>query len=223
MSFYHTILQEALDVFHTHGVEDITETKLIRKLNVSEATFHEFFESKDDLLQQAIAHYLASEISQHEKLTSAALNAVEELFGLLNYGVQQLRQVSANYFPELIRTQPAAWQLYLQHSESHTLPLVAKILNRGINEGLFLKGLDTALVTRLILGQINVLFDQTLFPAGEYPVSTVYRSVYMFLIRGICTQKGIQLSEKIVSLPEQQAASAATSDSASVEVEAAEE
>ncbi|RYF81401.1 MAG: TetR/AcrR family transcriptional regulator [Chitinophagaceae bacterium] len=199
MSFYNTILQEAIEIFHTNGVDALSEKALIRKLNVSEATFHEFFENKEDLLLQAISYSLEEEREEHTDIRNASLNPVEEIMGMLNYGIKQLKEISPLFFPELIKSYPAAWDLYMEQSHNYTVPQLADILERGIEEGYFCNDINVDIVTRLILGQVNVMLDQTLFPADQFRMSEIYKAVYLHLIRGICTREGVEITEKFFS------------------------
>ncbi len=200
MSFYNTILQEAIDIFHTNGVESLSEQALIKKLNVSNATFYEFFEDKEDLLTQAITASLDEERELHRDILNASLNAVEEVMGLLAQGVQQLKQISPLYFQDLVAHYPAAWELYLHHSRTYTVPLLTEIIERGIKEDLFCNNLNPDIITRIILGQVNVLLDQALFPAAGYQISEVYKTIYLHLVRGICTAQGVKITEKFFAV-----------------------
>ena len=53
MSLKTTILREAMDLFEKEGIDKFSEADLRKKLDISEATFINFFSNREDLLLQS--------------------------------------------------------------------------------------------------------------------------------------------------------------------------
>jgi AcrR family transcriptional regulator len=196
MTFHHTLLQEAMTIFQRQGIQTLTDQQLIRQLDVSQATFKELFNSRDNLLLQAIRYNLENDKVHQLTISDASLNAVEEVIGLLQHGFRQLQHINPLYFSEMVLFYPSAWELYQDFIQDFSRQQVQNILNRGISEGLFQPILNVSVATRMVLGQVSLLMDGDLFPADEFPLHKLYYTLFFNIMRGFCTAKGAALLDE---------------------------
>jgi hypothetical protein len=66
-----------------------------------------------------------------------------------------------------------------------------------VQQGVFLKDINIAVVTRVILENINVLLNTRVFPPDKYSIREVYRSIYLYYFRGLCTTEAINNAERL--------------------------
>lgn len=190
MTVKDTILEEILALFQQSGIEAFSEIELRDKLDISQATYNELFSGKEDLVRQTVIFDLEQQKSAHKKLLKNTTNPIEEILILLQDGIQNMQQTNPQYVVDLQKGYPAAWEIALNHLNTYSYHQIYDILNRGVQEGLFRKDLNLQLVTKIILEMITLLLNPQVFPPERYDLAEVFRSIYLYYIRGICTDTG---------------------------------
>ncbi|MDX5418816.1 MAG: TetR/AcrR family transcriptional regulator [Hymenobacteraceae bacterium] len=195
MTFLETILGELLQVFKREGIEANSDEALIRKLDIRESTFDELFLSREDMVKQVVLYDIEINNRRQQALLAKASNPVEEIMVLLLDGIRTIREVNPIYIADLNRY-PEAWQLSIQNVIDNNQHVNGEILNRGILQGYFRKDINLQLVTKIILEQFFMMINPLSFPPDKYDLSEVFRSIYLYYVRGICTESGGKLAEE---------------------------
>lgn len=194
MTFLETILDELLHIFKREGIEANTDEDLISKLDIRQSTFHELFSSRENMVKQVILYEIEVNNRRQAEMLAKATNPVDEIMFLLRDGIEAIRQVNPVYIADL-QKYPEAWQMSLQNVADNNQHVNAEILNRGILQGYFRKDINLQLVTKIILEQFFMMINPASFPPAKYDLSEVFRSIYLYYVRGICTDLGGKLAE----------------------------
>jgi AcrR family transcriptional regulator len=193
LSLRDTLLDEARHLFMREGIESQSQEQLIAALDISPATFREMFRDKADLVMQVTQFDIKRQQREHAELFSRVSNPVGRLLSLLEMGIRDLQQVTApSYFPDLIQHYPAAWEAGQQHLMSYSYPQLHGLLNDGVVQKLLRGDINIGLVSKIIIEQLNMMLNEQIFPSSRYNVAEVFRSVYLYYFRGLCTDEGIQ-------------------------------
>lgn len=195
MTFLETILGELLQIFKREGIEANSDADLIRKLDIRQSTFHELFSSRENMVKQVILYDIELENRRQQELLAKASNPVEEIMLLLQDGAKTIKQINPVYIGDL-QKYPEAWQISMQNLIDNNQHVNAEILNRGILQGYFRKDINLQLVTKIILEQFFMMINPASFPPAKYDLSEVFRSIYLYYVRGICTDMGGKLAEE---------------------------
>jgi AcrR family transcriptional regulator len=198
MTFLETILGELLQIFKREGIEGHSDEDLIRKLDIRKSSFHELFSSRADMVKQVTLFDIEEQKREQSILLAKATNPIEEIMMLLHDGIKKIREVSPAYIADM-QHYPEAWQLSMQYIADNNQHVNAEILNRGILEGYFRKDINLQLVTKIILEQFFMMINPRSFPPERYDLAEVFRSIYLYYIRGICTDMGGKLAESFFS------------------------
>ncbi len=198
MGLKNTILREAMQFFEQNGIEAFTEAELRRKLDISEATYTSFFKNKEDMLVQAYQQHLDDDKLEHERISKNAANPVEEIFGLIEFGSKSLENISPVYMADLVKY-PRVLELFAKHSETYSYPQIYGILNRGVKEGYFKKEMNLSIVTKVILQNVYLLLNFQLFPPNSFSTREIFRNIYLYYLRGLCTKDHIDLLDRYFS------------------------
>lgn len=198
MTFLETILDEILQIFRIEGIEAVSDTDIIRKLDIRPSTFHELFSSKEDMVLQVIRYDIEQQKREQDQILAKATNPVEQIMMLLVNGIEKMKQINPVFITDLQKF-PEAWQVSIEHVTSNNKHVNAEILNRGVLEGYFRKDLNIQLVTKIILEQFFMMINPVLFPPDKYNLAEVFRSIYLYYIRGICTEAGGKQAEEFFS------------------------
>lgn len=77
--------------------------------------------------------------------------------------------------------------------------LAYRLLRKGINEGIFRKDINIDIVVKIILEQMKLLVDNEVFSSDKYTRSEVFKNMVINFIRGIATNRGIELIDSFES------------------------
>ncbi|GAA3938178.1 TetR/AcrR family transcriptional regulator [Hymenobacter algoricola] len=192
-TLHDTLLEEALRLFQTKGIADLSIEQIMSALDVSAPTFREMFRGKEDLVMQTMQHDIARQRREHTQLFEQVPTPVGRLLSLLEFGIRDLRKVKApQYFSDLIQHHPQAWAMGLQHLDDYSYPQIQGLLNDGVVQKQFRGDINIALVSKIIIEMISLVLNEKIFPANRYDVAEVFRSVYLYYVRGLCTEEGIK-------------------------------
>jgi AcrR family transcriptional regulator len=188
-----TLLEEALQLFQTRGIADLSLEQIMSALDVSAPTFREMFRDKEDLVMQAVQHDTARQRREHTLLFEQVPSPVGRLLSLLEIGIRDLRKIKApQYFADLMQHYPQVWTMGMQHLEDYSYPQIQGLLNDGVMQKLLRGDINIALVSKIIIEMISLVLNEQIFPSNRYDVAEVFRSVYLYYIRGLCTDDGIK-------------------------------
>lgn len=189
------VLDNAFAIFIRDGVADLSAEQLARKLDLSPDLFRELFTSPENLLLESVRHNLAEDKRELTQELAAATNPAEELMILVATGIRKSNRYHTIFFEELQQHHPEVWSLYQKYIHDDTFHLVYDILNRGVVQGAFRKDINLALVTKILFEQLNMLLNPRTFPPERYALEEVFRSIFLYYVRGLCTEQGMRLSE----------------------------
>jgi len=199
MTFLDTILDELLKIFKKNGIDAYTEEELIKQLDIRATTFQELFPNRVEMVNKVIRYNNELQKIEHARLLVNAQNPIEEIVLLLKDGIRELQLVSPQYFRDIQQNYPEAWKIGLEHLNTYSYHQLSEILNNGIVEGLFRKDINIQLVVKIILEQIFLVLNPAAFPPEKFDTSEVFRSTYLYYIRGLCTEKGGRMAEEFFS------------------------
>ena len=199
MNVKDTILEEAIKLFQREGIDSNTEDQLRQKLDISQATYKELFSSKEDLVRQAIEYDIAVQEEFKKNLLKKANTSVEEILILIQQGIKDMKETNPAYISDIIQHYPRVWEMCLDYLNTHSYHQIYDILNRGVQSGDFRKDINMQLVTKIMLEMATMLLNPNTFPPERFNLSEVYRSMYLYYIRGLCTDSGAKSAENYFS------------------------
>jgi AcrR family transcriptional regulator len=195
MTLRETVLQDLLNIFLAEGINHLTNEQLANRLDISNATLRDMFADKSELVSQVVQYDLQVQKADHAALLQKSPNAVEDVMHLLQYGITSTKRIKSDFITELIVGYPKAWGIYLDHLGTYSYHQIYDIINKGILEGNFRRDINIQLVVKIILEQVKMLLDPAVFSPEKYDLSEVFRSIFLYYIRGICTDTGSKISE----------------------------
>lgn len=199
MTFLETILGKILLIFKKEGIEANSESDIIRKLDIGQSTFKELFSDKTDMIRKTIAFDIEDQKRGHLIVLADAENAVQEIIILLQDGLRTVKQLHPSYVIDLQTYYPEIWQMWIDHFNVYIYHQISEVLNKGIVTGGFRKDINIQLVTKIILEQLNMMLNPGIFPPDRFELAEVFRSTYLYYVRGFCTESGGKIAEQYFS------------------------
>ncbi|UOQ98222.1 TetR/AcrR family transcriptional regulator [Hymenobacter sp. 5317J-9] len=187
-------LEAAMPVFHRYGLHTATDEVLAAALHTSVPELTAQFPSRELLVHHAILADMERQKREHRELYEQFQTAVERLYGLLQLGLRDLATVPGEFYVDLQTGFPQTWEAVMDHLNSYSAPQLQQLLNDGIRGRLFRSDINIQLVTKILIEQLNLLLNPQVFPPDRYNMREVFRSIFLYYIRGICTDEGARIA-----------------------------
>ncbi len=193
VAFVASPLSASALVFRQQGFAAPTDAEVAQSLGITPAELAAQYPTREALA----LHYLLADMTRqkddHVRLYAHYTSPVERLYGLISYSIQDLVGTSATYYPDLMQY-PSAAQAMQDYLAEYSTPQLQQLLNEGIRQGLFRSDINIQLVTIVLIQLVNIVLAPGVFPPGRFPVAEVFRSIFLYYIRGLCTDQGARLA-----------------------------
>ncbi|WP_255594261.1 TetR/AcrR family transcriptional regulator [Pontibacter sp. HSC-14F20] len=198
------IATEAFRLFCRRGIKGTSVDDIAQHLSMSKKTIYKWFSNKDEIVYWAINSYLSSIDADCERCRHQAPNAIEELFNIMKTTRQVFASIHPGIFYDLQKYHANAWKKWQEYKNHDFLHRIKENLERGISEGLFRQDLDVEVIARLRLAQIEVPFDENLFPRFQFELLHVQTASLEYFMLGIATLKGHKMINDYKQITEEE-------------------
>lgn len=196
MTLKETLLSTGLLYLKANGISEVSDDMLLARLDISKATFYNYFKNKEDFLYQAITWEQDFQKARDVQVQADSANAAQELLLLISLGIQDLKLISPSYLRDIIKVYPKAMEMSNSHMQAYSYPHTLSILARGIEEGVFLKSINIEVVAKVIIAEIGILLNTEMFPPEKVRIEEVFRCIYLYYVRGLCTAAAMKYTEE---------------------------
>lgn len=189
MSTKDRIIEEAARMFLTYGIRAVTMDMLASQMGISKRTIYELFRDKDELLMGVIGWMSVkqSELVKHSLETSG--NVIEAVFKIMDRMMDHYRKLSPAFKLDIKRLHN---DIARNVNAETDFPddSSKQILVQGIKEGVFRNDIDIDITHRCLKGMTRMNEKE---PTGDFESEDVVRDFFVNYLRGISTQKGLDL------------------------------
>ena len=199
MTLVEDVLEGVLHLFKAEGIEANTEEDVLRKVGISGATYQELFTSRANMVRQVVLFDTEKQKREQSQLLAHAQNPVEEIMILLQNGISTLKTTNPLLISDLQQYYPESWAITYDYLTNYSHHQNSQILNRGILQGYFRRDINLQLVTKIIMEQFFMMINPAVFSPERYNLAEVFRSIYLYYVRGICTELGGKMAEEYFS------------------------
>ncbi|WP_339740056.1 TetR/AcrR family transcriptional regulator [uncultured Sunxiuqinia sp.] len=192
------IIEEATRLFFQYGIRSITMDEIAVSLGISKRTVYETFKDKTELIHTCLRDLIRRRDERRQEVISSSANVIDAIFTSMQDGIKAINTINPLFFHDLKRYYPVIWKtLYEENKEKH-YNLTCTQLRKGVNEGLFRKDIHIGIVSKLFHEQMNLISDESIFPREQYELTDLFKNLMINFVRGISTQKGIDLVDKML-------------------------
>ena len=183
-----------MPLFHQHGLQGASDAQLADALQTTVPGLTAQFPSRELLVHHAMLADIERQKREHTELYAQYPSAVERLYGLLQLGLRDLAVIPGHFYADLQTDFPKTWDAVMEHLASYSAPQLQQLLNDGIRNRLFRSDINIQLVTKILMEQLNLLLNPQVFPPDRFNMAEVFRSIFLYYIRGICTDEGARIA-----------------------------
>ena len=183
------IVTTASRLFQAQGVKQVRMDDVARELSVSKKTLYELFADKEELLLEVVKVISMGFHQNIKEIICSSANVLEQIFMLYKRVIEHCREVNPLFFIDLMRypqVQAFFEQVHVQHADR-----IKEWLMMGVKQGLLRDDVNYEVFLRQDGFQIDKLLINP--EVRNYPPKVIYDSVVLVMLRGLATDKGLEI------------------------------
>lgn len=183
------IVMEATILFQAQGVKQARMDDIARELSISKKTLYELFSDKEELLLEVVKVISMGFHQNVKEIICSSANVLEQIFMLYKRVIEHSRKVNPLFFIELIRYPKV--QAYFEEVHTRHANCTREWLQVGVKQGLLRDDVNY----EVFLRQDGFQMDKLLInpEVRNYPPKVIYDSVVLVMLRGLATDKGLEI------------------------------
>ncbi|ALQ68062.1 TetR/AcrR family transcriptional regulator [Bacillus thuringiensis] len=158
------ILEVAERLFVTKGYTKTTVNDILKEIGIAKGTFYHYFKSKEEVMDEIIMRVIKEDVAKAKVIVSKPnIPVLEKLFRILMEQSPKSGDVKDKMIEQFHQPNNAEMhQKSLVQSIIHLSPVLAEVLEQGIEEGIFSTSYPQETI-ELLLSSAQVIFDDGLF------------------------------------------------------------
>jgi TetR/AcrR family transcriptional regulator, cholesterol catabolism regulator len=197
------VLKGAEELFFKYGIKNITMDDIAKHLGMSKKTIYQIFKDKDEVVHTLMIHKIKEDKTIFTKTFQESENVVDEMFAVMKNLRDILGIINPILFHELAKYYPSTWQLFQDFKYDFILQNIERTLTKGKAEGLVRKDVNTKILARMRLENLDMAFIGRTFPFDKFDLLEVQLAMTEHFLYGVCTLKGHKLINKHKNIEEE--------------------
>ena len=193
MDYRQRILEEAAEMFRTYGIRAVTMDMLASRMSISKRTIYEVFSDKEELLRGVLKWMLEKQTEVFFEYVNESKDIIEAIFRMLDLMFEHFQKMSPAFHLDMKRVKKDLGDYTDMIKELPYFSYNEEILNKGIKEGVFREDIDGEATARLMTEVLKMSNDKDILPYDSSECINSVRNFYINFLRGISTQKGLDL------------------------------
>lgn len=190
------INKESLSLFKKYGINYVTMDMIANNLGISKKTIYVYYSSKKDLIIQVLTAFMDSKRAHFEQIAGSS-NVIEGIVKMVKELSKELNEFNPNLFEELKRHYPDVAKIVDESRWVNDYNNMNNLIESGKSQKLIRKEVNTDIAAKLLLAQLQYININEIFPISEYPRSELFEHIFVNFIRGIATNKGMEIMDNL--------------------------
>lgn len=191
------IINKATQLFSKFGIKSITMDFIAGELGISKRTLYENFKNKDALIIACMAQTRELYHKQFQCISESNLNTIEKLVRFYEVIADFYNNTSRSFQLDVERMHSKVNEEY-ENSRNKSILYTYRLLRCGVEEGLIRNDIDINLISLLYNDQMDWFRRSKDIYKLEYKISDILKNIVFIFIRGIATEKGNHILDKIL-------------------------
>lgn len=190
------ILEKVRELYVRYGIKSVTMDDVARELGISKKTLYQHVIDKNDLVYKVFELEINDSSKKFECSFNSESNAIEQIFDVHKWVVGRMKVYSPVSDYDLKKYYPDLYRKIDSVRRERIYDFVINNLKKGKAEGLYRSDLDIDIISKIHVSRIQNTFDSDLLTNEEKTSLKVFYEFFIYHIRGIASEKGIQLLEE---------------------------
>jgi len=198
------ILQAAEELFFKYGIRSVTMDDIAKHLLISKKTIYMYFRDKNEMVDTLMIMKLKQDENELKQIQATSENVIVEVFGMMRHMGDMFSKVNPNIFYDLQKYHPGVWERFKVFKEECMAKMIEESIERGVREGFVRADLNSKILARLRMEEVEMGLDATLFPPDKFKMLEVQLALIDHFLHGICTLKGHKLVNRYKHITEEE-------------------
>ena len=197
MDFRERIIAGAAESFMTYGIKSVTMDFLANQLGISKRTIYEVFSDKDELLIEVLKRMAFQQKDMVKRVLDSSENSIVAIFKLNEMNRDNIQSMSPAFQADLKKYHHEVLMKKVDLTDMPDYRNHQEVIENGIREKLFRKDVNPDIANRCIYQLGRSIVDNDLYPYAQFSRKDVIRNIFINYLRGISTQKGLDLIDRL--------------------------
>lgn len=190
------ILGKVNCLYRKYGIKSVTMDDVARELGMSKKTLYQYVKDKNELVEKTIELELNQNLCVINESLEEQLNAIEELFEVNRCIHQMIKQYNPSMDYDLKKYYPDLYKKAHEVKRKNMYTSVLANITKGKKDGLFREELNEEIIAKLYVSRIEGSMNSEVFTQEEILSSKVHKEIFIYHIRGMANEKGIDYLNK---------------------------
>ena len=181
-----------MKAFAERGVKAVRMDDVAQMLGISKRTLYEIYKDKEELLYQGVVNYDQEAKKSMNAFIGKASSVMDIIIEVYQRRVTRTGTVNPQFYEDIQKYPKVV--LYLNNEREHAYDQFIGFMQRGVHEGYFRSDVDYELVAKMFNAINTYVMDQHLL--SHHSKQQLFANMLLVPLRGICTEKGLQVIEK---------------------------
>ena len=197
MTVKQKIINKSDNLFRTYGLRGVTMDNISSELGMSKKTIYKYFQDKESIATESINFYFSGLLSEINRLNKTCKNSIEFSIKLSRFFRSTINDINPLYVKDVKKYYPSLDKIINEYKSKIFFKGVSDNIVRGKKEGYIRKEIDEVILSKLRIEEMEIAFDQDVFPYQEYDFRKVQVQFFDHFMRGILTEKGLEVYTKL--------------------------
>lgn len=188
------IIETALKDFRARGVRAVRMDDVAAELKISKRTLYEIFGNKEEVLSECVNKYFEDRRLNMEVQIAHCKNVMEVVMVFFSKKIDEFRNTNPLFYADLSQYPHLAD--YMKEQKERVREESVKFFERGRQEGYFREEFNQDLVSVLFEALNKYVMENRLYE--QYSFEEIFKNLAILTLRGICTEKGQKLLDKLL-------------------------
>ena len=189
---YNRVLKAAHDLFMKYGIRSVSMDDIARHLGISKKTIYSCFTEKDEIVLKVNQLMQEKWEQEADAIRDTASNAIELMVRLSLMLRSHISSMNPSILFDLYKFHRPAWEEWNKYKTENVRKKLMDVMDRGVQEGLFRPDIDKSILSTLRVEQIELAFNDSIFPHDTYNLELVQMQLADHFIQGLLTEKGAE-------------------------------
>lgn len=186
------ILKTAMKAFAEKGIRAVKMDDIAECLAISKRTMYEIYATKEELLYEGVKAFREKRKEKFMELAKEK-DLMEILLKVYHVRVEEANATNPLFYDDLVKY-PRVLR-YLNREKKNSREDMMLFFERGVQEGYFRDDINYELAMHLFEALGRYIQEERLY--NKYSIKEIFRGMPLVLLRGLCTEKGIEKLQKI--------------------------
>ncbi len=191
------LIAKVRDLYGRYGIRSVTMDDVARELGISKKTIYQYVSDKEDLVRKVLFSSIYELTAKIDAIhDNEKANAIEISFETQKAINEHMKHYNTNVEFDLRKYYPNVLHEFMDYQRTEMFRSVMSNMERGIKEGYFRKDLNSEIIGKLIVSQSELHNEKFIVDLqNKYLRTEIFAELFVYHLRGICSEKGIQLLE----------------------------